>query len=196
MKKITLILTILSVFAIANAQDNENKNLDTDFVPKNELKMTPEITEMLITKTYLLFIDDSDKELSDFGIKNREQLNSLQLGKPYPLYVLDSGKLRFLNSWRMLVMSDGEPLHFITVDMEEDGEYTWGGSGSAKGAPIFYNYEYKDLIIGYVEVYPESYFIIRKDNKDIFVKSYDYKTHKQFSGEYSLPYIINLTKEK
>jgi len=195
MKKVTLITIILSVLAITNAQVDENKVLDTDLVPKNELKITPEIREMLDTSIFSRMKNWPDHLLSKYGIKDISQLNSLQLGKPVPLYVLDNGKLRFLNSWRMLVLSDGEPLHFVTVDLEEDGQYGWGGSGSAQGAPIFYNYEHKDLIIGFVEVYPEHYFIIRKDNKDIFVKSYDYKTRKHFSGEYSLSDIINLIEE-
>jgi len=197
MKKITLITILLSVFAIINAQEN-SEILGADsvlLVPRNELILTQEIREMLDTSIFSRMKNWSDQLLSMYGIKNREQLNSLQFGKPIPLYALDNGKLRFLNSWRMLVLSDGEPLHFVTVDLEEDGQYGWGGSGSALGAPIFYNYEHKDLIIGKVEVYPEHYFIIRKDNKDIFVKSYDYKTRKQFSGEYSLPDIINLIKE-
>ena len=197
MKKITLILTILSVFIIANAQDNENKNLDTDFVPKNELKMTPEIMNMLDTSDFSGMKNWPDWELSQFGIKNREQLNSLQLGKPIPEYVLDNGNLKFLNKWTMLVMSDGEPLFFVTVNLEKDGQYTWGGSGSGSAGFIetFYNYEYKNLIIGFLEAYPEYYLIIWKDHKDVFVKEYDYELRKYLSGEYSLPDIINLIKE-
>jgi len=194
-KPLFIALALMGLSAATNAQ---NKSIDTDsvqFVPRNELILTPEITEMLINKTYSGFINGSDRELSNFGIKDRAQLENLHLGKPIPRYVLENGNLIFLNTWTMLVMSDGEPLHFIDVSLEEDGQYKWAGSGSAKGATIHHNYEHKDLVIGFVDAYPQSYLMIRKNNSDVFVKEYDYKTREYFTGEYSLSDIINLIKE-
>ena len=197
MKKITLITIIMGVFLVANAQIDENKVLDTDLVPRNELILTPEITEMLDTSIFSRMKNWPDRELSNYGIKNRSQLNGLQLGKPIPRYVLDNKNLIFLNTWTILVMSDGASLFFVTVRLMENGQYKWAGSGSGSAGfvEILHNYEYKDLIIGILDEYPTNYYIIRKDNKDIFVKVYDYETREYFSGEYSLPDIINLIKE-
>jgi len=197
MKKITLITIILGVIMIANAQENsENSGTDTvQFVPRNELKMTPEITEMLIYNAYWMHKNDSDEELSRFGIKDRSQLDNLHLGKPFPKYTLVNNNLKFLNQWNILVMSEDEPLFITTVRLMEDGRYRWAGSGSAEGARILYNYKHKDLIIGDLDDYPRSYLIIRKDNKDIFVEGYDYATQEYLKNEYSLNEVINHKKK-
>jgi hypothetical protein len=198
MKKITLITIMLGVLIVANAQTVENKLFDKDYVPKNELVITPEIREMLDTTVFFRYKNWSDKELSRFGIKNRAQLENIELGKPIPRYELDNGSLRFMEKWNIHVMSDGEILHFVIIKIENNGQYVWvgSGSGSAGFVTILNNYENKNLIIGILDRYPEpSYFIIRKNNMDIFVKEYDYETDEYFKNEYNFSEIINHLKE-
>jgi hypothetical protein len=179
-------------------QVDENDIFDTHFPQKHALKMTPEITEMLTTEIYWNFINDSDENLSNFGITNRAQLENLHLGKPIPAYRIDidNENIIFLGTWHMLVMSDGEPLFTASVSEGEE-QYSYTGGGGAGGAKIVYNYEHKDLIIGHIRHASPgmSYYIIRKEHKDIFVEVYDYATREYFKNEYSFSEFINLLKK-
>ncbi|MDR2970499.1 MAG: hypothetical protein LBU83_01020 [Bacteroidales bacterium] len=187
MKKIMLIILVLGILLLSNAQ-----------IEKNELVLTPEKTEIFVTEVFSRFIDRTDKQLSNFGIENRLQLTSLQLGKPIPLYVIENESLKFTSIWRMLIMSDGEPLFLARVKLEDNGQYVYAGGGAAMVAESIHNYEHKDLIIGFLGVRSPSgmdYVIIRKENEDIFVQRYDYATRESFKNEYSFSEIINLIKK-
>jgi len=127
-------------------------------------------------------------------------LENLHLGKPIPRYIIENENLIFTGYWEVPVMSDSEPLFFTRVKLEDDGQYSNAGGGASKLAEIIHNYEHKDLLIGILGVRPNTisgwnYLIIRKDNKDIFVKSYDDATGKVSKTEYSLNEIINLLKK-
>jgi len=165
-----------------------------DFVAdKSELILTPEITEMLITQSYT-----PDEKFVGYGIKNRAQLENLHLGKPIPQYTVDiyNENLIFTGKWHILVMSDGEHLFRTSVQLEDDGQYRWAGSGSsAEFAAFIQNYEYKDLLIGFLHISRNGFLIFRRDNKDIFVKEYDWKTGEYYKTEYSLSEIINHLKK-
>jgi hypothetical protein len=173
-------------------------NISLESLPKNQLEMTPEINEMLISKVYSSFIDGSDKHLSNFGIKNKEQLKNLHFGKPIPEYGIDinNENLIFTDRWQMLVMSNDEPLFITRVKLEDDGQYSYAGNGSAARAEIIHNYEHKDLIIGCIRVFPRAYryLIIRKDNKNIIVGMPNSATREYFK-EYSLSEVIKQIKE-
>jgi len=161
---------------------------------KSELEMTPEITKMLVTRIQQM----SEKFYSNYGIKNRSQLNNLEFGKPIPMYGLHNDSLQFTGKWEVHVMSDGEPLRFEIVKLEDDGRYRWAGGGNASMVEAINNYEYKDLIIGFLGIETplgRDYLIIRKNGKDIFVKTYDWDTREVFKTEYSLNDIINLNKK-
>ena len=193
-----LIISLLSVFTITNAQNDEDTFFGTDSVQKNELKMTQKITDTVVNTIYRLFIDGDEKHLSNYGIKNRSQLASLQLGKPIPWYRIDNENLKFIGIWYVPVMSDGESLLLARVRLADDGEYIFLGAGAAKMAERIHNYEYKDLIIGFLDSklhQGNSYFYIRKENEDIFVQVYDYSTREYFKYEYSLSELINLLKK-
>lgn len=187
MKKITLIIMIMGALIIANAQ-----------MEKNELKLTPQITKMLVDTVSSKFINKSDKQLSGFGITNRSQLTNFQFGKSIPMYRIENENLKFIDKWRVLVMSDDEPLFLADVKLEGDGQYIWAGSGGAMMAEGIHNYEHKDLIIGCLGVRSPSgmdYLIIRKENTDIFVQTYDYAAREFFKHEYSFSEIMNLIKQ-
>ena len=156
---------------------------------KSELTLTPELTEMLINQTYSSFINYSDESLSDWGIKDRAQLKHLHFGKPVPMYELVSENLTFTGYWQVPVMSDSEPLFFTRVNLDDE-QYRYAGIGGAIMAEVIHNYKYNDLIIGLLDVKRIPYLIIRKDNKDIFVKMYD-STGEYFKTEYTLSEIIN-----
>jgi len=180
-----------------NAPVDEKDVFDTNFPQKHELKMTHQITEMLISELYWDLKNEPDWELSNFGITNRYQLENLHFGKPIPEYRIDikNENLIFTGTWHVSVMSNGEPL-FITRVSEGDCEYRSTGGGGADWAKILHNYEYKDLIIGYLALYPSiSYYVIRKDHKDIFVEEYNYATREYFKNEYSFGELINLLKK-
>jgi len=163
---------------------------------KSILEMTPEITNMLVTKAYTSFKNDSDEMLAGFGIKNRVQLEHLHLEKPIPMYRIVNEKLTFVGKWEIPVMADDEPLFMTSVQLEDDGQYKMVGSGSAGMAEAIHNYEHKDLIIGFLGIQSGwDYLIIRKDNKDIFVKGYDSTTGEVLKTEYNLSDIINLYKK-
>jgi len=172
-----------------------------DSLPKNELILTPEITKMLVTQAYSNHINDSDKELSNWGIKDRSQLENLHLGKPIPMYSIDfdNEKLKFYGYWQMIVMSNDEPLLITSVKLEDDGQYSWAGTGGGATAKIIHNYEHKDLIIGSIKVFSPgpgfSYLIINKDNKNILVEGYDYATREYLKNEYSLSEVIKQIKK-
>jgi hypothetical protein len=194
MKKLMLIISLLSVLATTNAQVDESEILDTDFVQKNELRMTPEITEMLVTRIQNM----SEIFYSKYSIKSRSQLMNLELGKPIPMYVIENENLKFINRWQVPVLSDGQPFRFEIVKLEDDGQYRWAGGGNAAMVEAINNYEHKDLVIGFLGVRSTSgrdYLIIRRENKDIFVKTYDWETREVFKTEYSLGDIINLLKK-
>ena len=179
-------------------QVNENDIFDTHFPLKHELKMTPELTEKLATEIYWDFMDDPDWELSNFGITNRAQLENLQLGKPIPSYRIDidNENLIFTHRWHLPVMSDGEP--FYTANVEEiGGQYLRTGGGVPGMAKISHNYEHKDLIIGYIElgISGKNYYIIRRENKVVFLQVYDPATREYFKNEYSFSELINLLKK-
>jgi hypothetical protein len=89
-------------------------------------------------------------------------------------------------------MSNGEFFYSANVQLEDDGKYSYVGGGGVKGTP---NYEHEDLIVGVLEIGRTAFLIIRKDNKDIFVMAYDWKTGEYYKNEYSLSEIINLLKK-
>ena len=173
-------------------------NISIDSLPKNELEMTPEITEMLIAQAYSSHINDSDRELANWGIKNKAQLENLHLEKPIPEYWIDinNEKLRFTDVWEVLVMSNGKPLLITRVKLEDDGQYNWVGTRGGAQAEIIHNYEHKDLIIGCIRssfIYM-AYLIIRKENKNIIVKLSDLATREYFK-EYTLNEVIKQIKK-
>ena len=178
-------------------QVDENDIFDPNFPQKHELKITPEITEMLITEIYWDFLSHSDWSLSNFGITNRAQLENLQLGKPISKYRIDvdNENLIFTGEWEILVMSENEPLFITKVDKDEE-QYSNTGGGRARWAKILHNYEYKDLIIGYLEFDREmNFYIIRKGHQDIFVQTYDRATREYLKNEYSFSEVLNLLKK-
>ena len=178
-----------------------------------ELKLTPEIEEMVLTEIKNL----PEKIYSKYGIKNKLQLENLQLGKPIPRYVLVNKKLdvftsdasrmsdgeplslEFTDAWIVPVMSDEAPLLFGVINFsnfERDPIIDF-----LKNANIiehFHNYEHKDSIIGSIFVTPSSqmdHLIIRKENQDIFVEIYDEVTGEYFKNEYRLNELIPHLKE-
>jgi hypothetical protein len=168
---------------------------------KSELELTPEITEILVNQAYSSHINDSDKSLSEWGIKDRSQLEYLHPEKPIPVYRIVDEKLTFTGEWQVPVMSNGEPLFFTRVQLEDDGQYILTGGSGGNLAEIIHNYEYKNLIIGYLDVRflpigGSGYLIIRKDNQDIFVKMYDRATGEYLKNEYSFNEVLNLLKIK
>jgi len=177
-------------------QVNENDIFDTNFPLKHELKMTPEITEMLATKIYWNFMDHSDRSLLEYGITNRAQLDNLQLGKPIPRYRIDidNENLIFTHRWHLPVMSNGEPFYTASVE-EMGGQYLPTGGEIPGMAKISHNYEHKDLIIGFLNSYPLSYLIIRKEDKNVFLQVYDPAMREYFKNEYSFSELINLLKK-
>jgi hypothetical protein len=162
---------------------------------KSELILTLELTEMLDSVLFSHVKNWPDWMLSYYGIKERSQLEHLHLGKPIPDYTIANENLTFIGRWRVPVMSDGEPLFLIEVQLEDNGQYRWVGSGSAAFAKIIHNYEHKDLIIGLIQSMNNSFLIIRKDNKDIFVEVRDPATREVLKNEYSLSEVLNLLKK-
>ena len=71
-----------------------------------------------------------------------------------------------------------------------NGQYICAGGGTANYEALN-NYEHKDLIIGYLNIGRTHFLIIRKDNKDIFVKFDIKSTGEVLKTEYSLSEIIN-----
>ena len=187
--------------------------LNAQIDSKNELKLTPEIEEMLVAE-----IKNLPELYSAMGIKNNlPKLENLQLGKPIPQYRIESKKLNrpvstfyvsrisdgdslsleFTNSWNMPVLCDGTPLLFsvsffppwkpeLTVDVVEGR------------MEQFFNYEHKDSIMGSIAVTHSmpgmDHLIIRKENQDIFVEIYDEATGEYFKNEYRLGELLNHIK--
>jgi hypothetical protein len=164
---------------------------------KSELTLTPELTEMLVNNAYSSHIDASDWLLSNHGIKDRAQLEHLHLGKPIPRYRIVNENLTFEGYWNVPVMSNGEPLFFTTVKLDDEYQYKWVGEAGGNKAEIIYNYEYKDLIVGCLGRFHPGmdYLIIRKDNQDIFVKMYDYETEEYLKNEHSFNEVLNFLKK-
>jgi hypothetical protein len=161
---------------------------------KSELKMTPEITEMLDTALFSHVKNWPDWMLSEYNIRARAQLEHLHLGKPIPEYMIINENLTFTGSWDILVMSDGEPLFMTTVKLENNGQYSFAGSGAGIAKRI-HNYEHKDLIIGHLWSSKIQFLIIRREHKDIFVQVYDSATREYLKNEYSFSEVLNLLKK-
>jgi len=192
MKKLTLILTLLSVWAITNAQTDENFILSTDDVQKNELIMSPEITEMVVTKLK----NHPDICFREYDKKYWSQLDNLQLGKPFPEYMIDNDTLK-LSGWLLPFLFNGEPLFLARGTRTNRGDYVFLGLVERDRAERILNYEFKDFIVGFLEQrdFKMSYLIIRKENKEIFVQEYDKATGEYFKNEYSFSEIINLIND-
>ena len=158
---------------------------------KSELELTPEITEMVLNDAYSFLKNKSDENLSGYGIKNRPQLEDLHPGKPIPKYRIENEKLTFTGYWEVPMMSDGEPLFFTKIKLENDEQYSLAGGYGGGMAEIIRNYEYKDLIVGFLGARRDmDFLIIRKDNKDVFVRVFDWETREYLKNEYSLSEII------
>jgi hypothetical protein len=163
---------------------------------KSELILTPEITDMIVNRAYSSHINDSDWSLSNWGIKDRSQLEHLELGKPIPQYIIVNENLTFRGFWDVPVMSNGEPLFLAFVRLEEDGQYRYVGDGAATMAELIHNYEYKDLIVGFLGLRNDmDYLMIRRENQDIFVDTYDFATREYLKYEYTLSEIMNMIKK-
>ena len=165
---------------------------------KSELILTPELTEMLIKEAYSMHINNPEWVLSQYGIKDRSQLDHLHLGKPIPMYEIVNETLTFIGKWFVLVMSNGEPLFRMWVKLDKNGQYREAGGGSAGMAEHIHNYEYKNLIIGILGTTSFNgmdYLMIRRENQDIFVQVYDRATREYFKYEYTLSEIMNMIKK-
>jgi hypothetical protein len=168
---------------------------------KNELNMTPEITEMLdsILLSHIKNLPDDVPHgiLAAYGATNRSQLTNLQLGKPIPIYDVFDNEIKFIGKWKIPLTSDGVPLSLAVVSLTGDGQYTNSGGGSAGMAKLIHNYEYKDLIVGILDTgdSEKHYLIIRKENQDIYVQTYDYATREYLKNEYSFNEVLNLLKK-
>jgi len=163
---------------------------------KTELTLTPELTEMLVNDAYSDHINSPDWSLSQWGIKERSQLEHLHLGKPIPRYRIVDENLTFEGRWEVPVMSNGEPLFFTNVELDNDGQYRKAGSSGGNTAEIIHNYEYKDLIIGCLgRLYGIDYLIIRKDNQDVFVEMDYSATGVYLKNAYSFNEVLNLLKK-
>jgi hypothetical protein len=202
---------LLSAFCItANAQTDENRILDSATIQKNELKMTPEIEEAVVTKLKSM----PEDFYSYRGINiNKEQLENLDLGKPIPWYNIvfanerlepvspysmsriaagEPTLLRFKGWWNVPVLSDGEPFYMSTVKLEDNGQYSYVRGRDSGMLQAIQNYEHKDLLIGLIGMEGKNYLIIRKDNKDIFVEVYNKATGELFKTEYGSGELITL----
>ncbi|MCL2246271.1 MAG: hypothetical protein FWC10_04070 [Lentimicrobiaceae bacterium] len=203
MKKITLIIMILGILIISNAQ-----------IEKNELNPPAKIEEMVVAK-----LNKPDKPLyrydPKYDLKNKPQLKNLHIGKPIPKYRITNNKLNpvypsfiespvfneeplsleFTKIWNVLVMYNGESLLFAFDAFPKLGgdPYIIGGINNI--IEHFYNYEHKDSVIGSVIVTSSiqgiDYLIIRKEHKDIFVQVYDKVTDEYFKNEYSFSELTN-----
>jgi hypothetical protein len=188
LKKITLIITLLNIFAIINAQTDENINLDSVSIQKNEIIMPQEIIEMVVSQVK----NEPVKYFLRYGIENKEQLEDLQLGRPVPVYIIDSDTLK-LSSWRVPFMYEGKYIIIANVILEDDGQYKysecWSSSPFGEG---IHNYERKDLIgiLQIKELFIE-YHYLRQENKDFFVQVYDWRTRGYLKHTYSLGEVIN-----
>ena len=157
---------------------------------KSELNIN-EIIEML-DSTLFSRLKKGSWRFSSYGIKDSLQLEHLHLGKPIPKYRIENGKLTFIGEWEITVMSDGEPLFFTSIKLEDDGQYREaGGSSGGEMLEAIHNYEYKDLIVGFLGTRRDMDFLfIRRDNQDIFVEIYDHATSEYLKNEYSLSEIL------
>ena len=158
---------------------------------KSKLKITSGMKSAFISRLK----DESDRDLSYLGIKNRAQLENLHLGKPIPWYVIVNENLTFEGGWSVPVMFDGKPLFLTYVKLEEDGQYRWKGSGQDAIAEAIHNYEHKNLIIGFLGTNRGDCLIIRRKHKNIFVQVYDRATREYLKNEYSFSEVLNFLKQ-
>jgi len=166
----------------------------TDVEQKYELELTPEIAKMLDSSVCLRLKELPDEFLYQYGVKNRSQLLNLHFGKPMANYIIGTQGLTFTGSWEVPVLSDNEPIALAEVLPAGNEQYRLSGFGSAEFAKLIYNYEYKDLIVGFLRIYGSAvnYFYLQKDNKNVFVKTYDYQSRTlDLKSEYSFIDIIN-----
>jgi len=111
------------------------------------------------------------------------------------MYVFHNDSVKFNGYWEVPVMSDGVPFFMATLKLQDGGHYKYMGGGSGWAKSI-HNYEYKDLIIGHLGAGREmSFFIIRRNGQDVYVKTYDWDTREALKTEYTLNEIINLIKK-
>jgi hypothetical protein len=182
-------------------------------IGKKELNLMPEIEEMVVRKIKNL----PEENYSDYGIKNKSQLENLHIGKPIPRYTLEPIStlanmpvmsdweplsLSFTKTWSVPVMSDDAPLLFGVIAFSDYEGYPFKCniySGDKNTIEHFHNYEHKDSIMGFVaatlSLQGIDYFMIRKENQDIFVEIYDKVTGEYFKNEYSFSELDNHFKE-
>jgi hypothetical protein len=158
---------------------------------KSKLKITSEMESTFFSRLK----NKSDKDLFDLGIKNRMQLENLQLGKPIPWYAIVNENLTFGGGWLVPAMFDGKPLFFTNLILEKDEQYRWEGSDGAAWAEAIHNYEYKNLIIGIIGTNMGPCLIIKRKPKNIFTQVYDRVTREYLKNEYSFSEFINLLKK-
>jgi len=188
MRKLTIIITLLSILATINAQTAENIILDTVSIQKNEIVLPQEVIEMVVSRVK----NEPINFFFRFGIKNKEQLEDLRLGHPIPVYIIDSDTLK-LSSWRVPFMYEGKYIVLANIILDDSGQYKysecWSSTPFGEG---IHNYEHKDLIgILQVNELIIEYHYFRRENKDIFVQVYDWRTRGYFKHTYSLSEIIN-----
>jgi len=174
----------------ANTEEQNRVRYFEKVASKGELIITHEIEEIVFRR----FRNASEIFYPTLGIKNKEQLTNLELGKPIPYYRLHNDSLQFTGSWEVPVMSDSVPFYMANIKLLDDGQYKYVGGGAGMAEAIR-NYEHKDLLIGFLGTQEGGYLIIRKNGKDIFVKAYDWETREVFKTEHTLNDIINLNKK-
>ena len=158
---------------------------------KSKLKITSGMKSAFVSRLK----DKSDEDLSYLGIKNRAQLENLHLGKPIPWYAIVNENLMFAGGWLVPAMSDGKPLFYTNLKLEEDEQYRWEGSSGAEMAEAIHNYEHKKMVIGVLGTNRGNCLIIRRKHKNIFVQVYDRATREYLKNEYSFSDVLNFLKQ-
>jgi hypothetical protein len=188
-KILLLVFALVGLNTVVKAQ---NIFFDANSAQENELKITPKMVKVVENSIGTFLKDVPEEMLKNYGIQNMSQLLNTQLGTPIPVYMIDNQNLRFVDLWRLPILSDDEFIALATVKHTDNEQYEVIDFGAAKLAKIIGNYEHKDRIIGILRVFEQNtdYLYIQKDNKNVFVKTFDLK-----GKEYSLNEIINLIKK-
>jgi len=118
---------LLFCFSTLHAQTVENIILDSVFLQKNELIVTPEIEEKMVTHIKNL----PEEAYSDYGIKDKAQLENLQIGKPVPLYSIVNEQLEPIRTYNVSRMADGAPLSLYFTN-------TWNVPVMSEDEPLLF----------------------------------------------------------
>ncbi len=180
-------LNILSIFFLLAFL------MGTSIAYSQELKINkPDLPDATIISMMRLLDSIPDELLTNYGIKNKDEIKKSAIGNPIAVYTIEKDSLSFTDTWRVPLIIDNEYRALFTVIINSDNKYQVVDYGAVLLAESLYNFSKDNVLLAMLRVYElrKDYFICGNKNAGYIFHSISNLDKRQ----YSLNELIKMTK--